>query len=72
MADFHQNGIVTTLHNLKQRTLEEVEYELEAFSSTQTCAGTAFSFLRARGRGSAQYCARIKQSEISQRDCDRP
>lgn len=38
MADFYQNGIITTLHNLKQRTLEEVEYELEAFSHRRKLA----------------------------------
>ncbi len=31
MGDFHQNGIVTTLHNLGQRPLEEMERELERF-----------------------------------------
>jgi glucosyl-3-phosphoglycerate synthase len=31
MADFYQNGIITTLHNLRQRSLEELEEELEAF-----------------------------------------
>ena len=31
MGDFHQNGIVTTLHNLGQRPLEEMEQELERF-----------------------------------------
>ena len=32
MADFHQNGIITTLHNLADRSLEEMEYELLHFS----------------------------------------
>jgi glucosyl-3-phosphoglycerate synthase len=32
MGDFHQNGIVTTLHNLNNRPLEELEYELQVFS----------------------------------------
>ncbi|MEM6581245.1 MAG: glycosyl transferase [Pseudomonadota bacterium] len=32
MADFHQNGIVTTLHNLAQRPVEEIESELLEFS----------------------------------------
>ncbi|NND67560.1 MAG: glycosyl transferase [Halioglobus sp.] len=32
MADFYQNGIVTTLHNLGQRPLDEVEAELVGFS----------------------------------------
>lgn len=38
MADFHQNGIVTTLHNLEQRSLDEVEYELIAFSHRRPMA----------------------------------
>tara|TARA_R110001599_G_scaffold145321_1_gene327667 strand:- start:124398 stop:125630 length:1233 start_codon:yes stop_codon:yes gene_type:complete len=32
MADFHQNGIITTLHNLAQRPVEEIERELLQFS----------------------------------------
>ena len=32
MADFYQNGIVTTLHNLTDRPLEEMERELMSFS----------------------------------------
>ena len=32
MADFYQNGIITTLHNLNQRPLEDMEAELRAFS----------------------------------------
>lgn len=31
MGDFYQNGIVTTLHNLRQRPLEELEAELMSF-----------------------------------------
>ncbi len=33
MADFYQNGIITTLHNLRQRSLEQLEAELKRFSS---------------------------------------
>jgi glucosyl-3-phosphoglycerate synthase len=32
MADFHQNGIIATLHNLSRRPLEGLETELQAFS----------------------------------------
>lgn len=32
MADFYQNGIVTTLHNLSHRPLSEMEDELRGFS----------------------------------------
>jgi len=35
MADFYQNGIITTLHNLNQRPLEEMEAELKKFSSVR-------------------------------------
>ena len=35
MADFYQNGIVTTMHNLRQRSNEHLEAELKAFSSTR-------------------------------------
>ena len=33
MADFFQNGIITTLHNLTNRPVEELEKELEWFST---------------------------------------
>ena len=33
MADFYQNGIVTTMHNLSQRSNEDLEKELLAFSA---------------------------------------
>lgn len=32
MGDFHQNGIITTLHNLRGRSLEDMESELVSFS----------------------------------------
>ncbi len=32
MGDFYQNGIITTLHNLSNRPLAEMEAELEQFS----------------------------------------
>ncbi|MAT52247.1 MAG: glycosyl transferase [Porticoccaceae bacterium] len=32
MGDFYQNGIITTLHNLKQRNLEDMEVELRRFA----------------------------------------
>ncbi|ATC99038.1 glycosyl transferase [Pseudoalteromonas spongiae] len=35
MADFYQNGIVTTLHNLTNRGVEELESELVEFSKTR-------------------------------------
>ncbi len=35
MADFYQNGIITTLHNLGQRPIEDMEAELLTFSKTR-------------------------------------
>ncbi len=35
MADFYQNGIITTLHNLSNRPLEDLESELLKFSRTR-------------------------------------
>ena len=32
MADFHQNGNIATLHNLRSRNLDEMTYELETFA----------------------------------------
>lgn len=33
MADFFQNGVITTLHNLTDRSVDDLESELERFSS---------------------------------------
>ncbi|MDJ0858298.1 MAG: glycosyl transferase [Dinoroseobacter sp.] len=35
MADFHQNGNIATLHNLRTRSLDELTYEIETFSQTR-------------------------------------
>ncbi|MCR9112205.1 MAG: glycosyl transferase [Rhodobacteraceae bacterium] len=35
MADFHQNGNITTLHNLRTRSLDDLTYELSAFAETR-------------------------------------
>ncbi len=35
MADFHQNGNITTLHNLRTRSTDEMEHELAVFSQTR-------------------------------------
>ncbi|MDX1344787.1 MAG: hypothetical protein R3179_02730, partial [Sedimenticolaceae bacterium] len=38
MADFHQNGNITTLHNLTHRSVEEMEAELMRFSRRRPMA----------------------------------
>ena len=35
MADFYQNGLVTTLHNLAQRQPEDLDAELIKFSKVR-------------------------------------
>ncbi|MEL6572538.1 MAG: glycosyl transferase [Pseudomonadota bacterium] len=35
MVDFHQNGNIATLHNLRTRSLNEMTYELETFAQTR-------------------------------------
>ncbi len=35
MADFYQNGVITTLHNLSNRTVDELEAELVGFAKTR-------------------------------------
>ncbi len=48
MGDFYQNGIVTTLHNLTDRPLDELEKDLIKFSKTRAhVADPAFVILRA-------------------------
>lgn len=38
MSDFFQNGIITTLHNLRNRPLEDLEADLSAFSKNRPIA----------------------------------
>ena len=38
MADFYQNGIVTTLHNLSERPVEELEKELVSYARRRPMA----------------------------------
>ncbi len=38
MGDFHQNGVITTLHNLSNRSSSEMEQELLGFSKTRPMA----------------------------------
>ena len=38
MGDFHQNGVITTLHNLSRRSVEELETELLGFAATRPMA----------------------------------
>jgi glucosyl-3-phosphoglycerate synthase len=38
MGDFYQNGIITTLHNLRQRSLEDLETELLKFARVRPMA----------------------------------
>ena len=35
MADFHQNGNIATLHNLRTRSVDDLTYELVTFSETR-------------------------------------
>ena len=36
MADFFQNGSITTLHNLTRRSVEDLERELSAYSQKRS------------------------------------
>ncbi|MCF8302488.1 MAG: hypothetical protein K9I94_04360 [Bacteroidales bacterium] len=38
MGDFYQNGLVTTLHNFRTRSVESIEYDLEKFSHQRPLA----------------------------------
>nr|WP_323781339.1 glycosyl transferase [Amylibacter sp.] len=38
MADFHQNGNIATLHNLRTQSLAEMTYELETFAQNRKMA----------------------------------
>lgn len=38
MADFHQNGNIATLHNLRTQSLAEMSYELETFAQNRKMA----------------------------------
>ncbi|MCM2679259.1 glycosyl transferase [Echinimonas agarilytica] len=38
MADFYQNGVITTLHNIADRSVEDIEAELFEFNKTRPMA----------------------------------
>lgn len=38
MGDFYQNGLVTTLHNFRTRSVESIEHDLTKFSATRPLA----------------------------------
>lgn len=38
MSDFFQNGVITTLHRLTERSIEEIEHELVSFSESNPMA----------------------------------
>ena len=38
MSDFFQNGIITTLHRLRERPVKELEVELESFAAERPMA----------------------------------
>jgi len=38
MGDFHQNGVIATLHNLRQRNLDDLENELMSFKKERPMA----------------------------------
>ncbi|MBL1142470.1 MAG: glycosyl transferase [Proteobacteria bacterium] len=38
MVDFYQNGVITTLHNLSDRTIEDLEADLMKFAKTRPMA----------------------------------
>ena len=35
MADFYQNGVITTLHNLVDRSIEDLEADLKTFGRSR-------------------------------------
>ena len=36
MPDFHQNGVIATLHNFNTKKIEEIEKDLLSFSKTSS------------------------------------
>ena len=36
MSDFHQNGVIATLHNFKEKSLDQIESDLLKFSSKKS------------------------------------
>ena len=46
MADFYQNGTITTLHNLGERSTAELEQDLLQFSERRPLFDTAVAVLR--------------------------
>ena len=71
MGDFHQNGIVTTLHNLRQRPLEAMEADLMRFQTSRPMGLVLPSlFLNLKDRH-VGYCGGTDQSSLSERNRNR-
>ncbi|XQW85237.1 glycosyl transferase [Thalassotalea piscium] len=64
MADFYQNGMVTTLHNLSQRTPESLEAELLEFSKVRPLGLILPSlFSELEGKALPDIIGKIKEVE---------
>ena len=62
MGDFYQNGIITTLHNLSDRPLQELEEELKKFSQQRPMALILPSlFSELEGEALAKIIQHLKQ-----------
>lgn len=73
MADFHQNGVVATLHNLRERSLHEMERELAEFARSRPITLILPSlFFRAGKPGTGQYRQRTFRGSLPCQHCRRP
>jgi len=62
MGDFHQNGNITTLHNLSRRPLADMEKELMTFSKTRPMGLILPSlFSELEGEAMPKIIAELKQ-----------
>ena len=70
MADFFQNGSITTLHNLTRRSIEDLERELSAFAQKRSI-GLVLPSLYSELEGPAlgKYCAGANKSSLSRPNC---
>ena len=77
MADFHQNGNIAQFHNLRQRPVEELVYEIESYAQTRKISlvlPSLFSELESRrgqGRGGCVRAAGRAAARAAARRCRR-
>ena len=70
MSDFHQNGVITTFHNLRTRSIEQQEEEVRAYAKQRPVTLVLPSLYSELQGKPGTYCANFAGVGLSGSDCD--